>query len=206
MADWRRVAKSLALGDGRIDTKGGIHSPQRVVRGRQRFGQRKSSPAGNQKGSDVGRQGTGQVDRGMPEGTRGAVVALRIGPCNRKQGADSRLYFARSRRCQNDGKSNAMNGKSSSAKPRLNSWAERRSFPETFPAIRISAIDDGPRCCPSLHGTERKVTPDRNLCITEMLPPFRDCTNEEDGCRCGHPDRQVANKGTRNRGAGSVKK
>src|SRR5260370_26696197 len=53
---------------------------------------------------------------------------------------------------------------------------------DTFPLIRISPILDG-RCCAYCKGKSGKYILTRK-CKLEMLPPFSQCQNEEDGCRC----------------------
>jgi len=54
---------------------------------------------------------------------------------------------------------------------------------DTFPFLRITAVDDGDRCCPACKERHGKLIPTRQ-CTIEMLPPFDDCMNKDDGCRC----------------------
>jgi len=53
---------------------------------------------------------------------------------------------------------------------------------DSFPAVRISPIPDS-RCCPRCLARKGKILLTRD-CSPESLPPFEDCQNETDGCRC----------------------
>lgn len=53
---------------------------------------------------------------------------------------------------------------------------------QLFPFVTIHALRDDRCCdiCRSFHGRIIRASE----CTIEMLPPFHDCQNKEDGCRC----------------------
>jgi hypothetical protein len=53
---------------------------------------------------------------------------------------------------------------------------------DAFPRVRVSAIGDD-RCCAFCHSQDNRLIAFQG-CTLEMLPPFKQCSNKEDGCRC----------------------
>jgi hypothetical protein len=52
-------------------------------------------------------------------------------------------------------------------------------------AVEISSLKDVV-CCEYCRSQNGRIIPLAH-CTLDMLPPFRKCTNREDGCRCGIP-------------------
>lgn len=53
---------------------------------------------------------------------------------------------------------------------------------DVFPVIMLLATQDG-HSCPHCLAIHKKLIPTKE-CTLAMLPPFHNCTNKEDGCRC----------------------